>query len=103
MIGSVHTLPLALGFGNLFDGPDLLIVLAIALIFFGNRLPGVAKSLGRSIFEFKKGLTETRDELNKAASEEEPPLEKPAITAPPRKTPANPYQIKQVTNVTEEP
>ncbi|MGC8540912.1 MAG: Sec-independent protein translocase subunit TatA/TatB [Phycisphaerae bacterium] len=102
MLGPIHTLPLALGFGNLFDGPDLLIVLAIALIFFGNRLPGVAKSLGRSIFEFKKGLTETREELNKAANEE-PPLEKPAIQAPSRKTPENPYQIKQVTNVSDEP
>lgn len=102
MIGPINTLPLALGFGNLFDGPDLLIVLAIALIFFGNRLPGVAKSLGRSIFEFKKGLTETREELNKAANEE-PPIEKPAIQAPPRKSPENPYQIKQVTNVSDEP
>lgn len=102
MLGPIHTLPLALGFGNLFDGPDLLIVLAIALIFFGNRLPGVAKSLGRSIFEFKKGLTETREELNKAANEE-PPLEKPAIQAPSRKSPENPYQIKQVTNVSDEP
>jgi sec-independent protein translocase protein TatA len=102
MLGPIHTLPLALGFGNLFDGPDLLIVLAIALIFFGNRLPGVAKSLGRSIFEFKKGLTETREELNKAANEE-PPMEKPAIQAPSRKTPENPYQIKQVTNVSDEP
>ena len=102
MLGPIHTLPLALGFGNLFDGPDLLIVLAIALIFFGNRLPGVAKSLGRSIFDFKKGLTDTREELNKAANEE-PPLEKPAIQAPSRKTPENPYQIKQVTNVSDEP
>ncbi len=102
MSGPFETLPLALGFGNLFDGPDLLIVLAIALIFFGNRLPGVAKSLGRSIFEFKKGLTETREELNKAANEE-PPLEKPAIQAPSRKTADNPYQIKQVTNVSDEP
>ncbi len=91
--------------GNLFDGPDLLIVMVIALIFFGNRLPGVAKSLGRSIFEFKKGLTETREELNKAASSanEDPPMEKPAIQAPPRKTAENPYQIKQVTNISDEP
>ncbi len=102
MIGPIYTLPLALGFGNLFDGPDLLIVLAIALIFFGNRLPGVAKSLGRSIFEFKKGLSESRDELNKAVSEE-PPVEKPTLQAPPRKTPENPYQVKQITNVSDEP
>ena len=101
MLGPINTLPLAL-FENLFDGPDILIVLAIALIFFGNRLPSVAKSLGRSIFEFKKGLTETREELNKAANEE-PPMEKPAIQAPSRKTAENPYQIKQVTNGSDEP
>jgi sec-independent protein translocase protein TatA len=36
----------------------LLIVLAIILLLFGNRLPSLARSLGQSIIEFKKGLKE---------------------------------------------
>lgn len=40
---------------------ELLIVLGIVLVLFGNRLPGLARSLGRSVVEFKKG-TEGVDE-----------------------------------------
>jgi sec-independent protein translocase protein TatA len=40
-------------------GPmELLIVLVVALLLFGNRLPSVARSLGRSMVEFKKGMNE---------------------------------------------
>jgi sec-independent protein translocase protein TatA len=40
-------------------GPlELLIVLGVALLLFGNRLPSVARSLGRSMVEFKKGMNE---------------------------------------------
>ena len=51
---------------------ELLIILVIVLILFGaNRLPELARSLGSSVKEFKKGV----NEVNKA--EETPP--------PPRK------------------
>ena len=41
---------------------QLLIVLAIALLLFGgSRLPGLARSLGQSINEFKKGVKEIDD------------------------------------------
>jgi sec-independent protein translocase protein TatA len=39
-------------------GPEVVIILFIALLIFGNRLPGVMKSLGSSVNEFKKGLNE---------------------------------------------
>lgn len=40
-------------------GPtELLIVLGILLLLFGTRLPSIARSMGKSITEFKKGMHE---------------------------------------------
>lgn len=40
-------------------GPmELGIILVIALVLFGNRLPGTMRSLGQSLKEFKKGMRE---------------------------------------------
>lgn len=40
-------------------GPlELLIVLGILLLLFGSRLPSVARSMGKSITEFKRGMNE---------------------------------------------
>lgn len=40
---------------------QLLIVLAVVLLLFGNRLPMLARSLGQSLVEFKKGVKEIED------------------------------------------
>jgi sec-independent protein translocase protein TatA len=37
---------------------EWLIFLAIVLLLFGSRLPSLARSLGQSITEFKKGMKE---------------------------------------------
>ena len=43
-------------------GPlQMLIVLAIVLLLFGNRLPSLARSLGQSLIEFKKSVKEIED------------------------------------------
>lgn len=39
-----------------FGGWEIWIVLAVALLLFGHRIPGMARSLGSGIVEFKKGL-----------------------------------------------
>ena len=45
------------GFG-LPGGWELWIILAIFLLLFGHRIPGMARSMGSGIVEFKKGLKE---------------------------------------------
>ena len=44
-------------------GPmEILIVGAVVLLLFGNRLPGVMRSVGRSVVEFKKGVQGIEDD-----------------------------------------
>jgi sec-independent protein translocase protein TatA len=53
---------------------ELLIILVIVLILFGaNRLPELARSLGSSVKEFKKGVNEAKaeDTTSPARKEEE--------------------------------
>jgi sec-independent protein translocase protein TatA len=40
------------------NGWEVLIVLAIVVLLFGKRIPDVARSIGRSLLEFKKGTQE---------------------------------------------
>lgn len=49
-----QTLPLA--FISMPGGIEWLIIGLVALLLFGKRLPGVAKSLGQALHEFKTGL-----------------------------------------------
>ena len=48
-------------------GPlELIIILVIAVLLFGRRLPEIARGLGKSLTEFKKGVhevEETKDDL----------------------------------------
>jgi sec-independent protein translocase protein TatA len=42
-----------------FHGPELIIIVVIALLIFGpKRLPEMGSSIGKSIKEFKKGMNE---------------------------------------------
>ena len=43
---------------------QLVIILVIAFLLFGNRLPSVMRSLGRSVTEFKKGVAGVESEVN---------------------------------------
>ena len=44
--------------------PELLIILVIAVLIFGKRLPDIARSVGKSITEFKKGVSDAKDEIS---------------------------------------
>ena len=59
------TLPLQFG---LPGGPELLIILGIAVLLFGaNKLPALARSSGQAMGEFKRGRQELENELKKGA------------------------------------
>ena len=49
-------------------GPEILIIGFVALLIFGNRLPGVMRSLGKSVTEFKKGVAGIEEDLDQAVT-----------------------------------
>ena len=57
---------------------ELMIVAFISLLIFGNRLPSVMRSLGKSVVEFKKGVAGIEEDLDQA------------VTADPNKKPTTP-------------
>ena len=57
---------------------ELMIVAFVSLLIFGNRLPSVMRSLGKSVTEFKKGVSGIEDEIDQA------------VTAEPKSTPPTP-------------
>ena len=49
---------------------ELLIVAFVSLLVFGNRLPSVMRSLGKSVTEFKKGVAGIEDDIDQAVNHE---------------------------------
>jgi sec-independent protein translocase protein TatA len=56
-----------------FGGPELLVIGFIALLIFGNRLPSVMRSLGKSVTEFKKGVNDINDDVDHAVTADKKP------------------------------
>ncbi len=50
-------------------GWEWIIVLIIALLIFGKKLPNTMRSIGKSVVEFKKGLKGVKDEVDEVEEE----------------------------------
>jgi sec-independent protein translocase protein TatA len=54
--------------------PEILVILAIALIVFGpRRLPEMGRTIGRSLREFRRAASEVRAEIEQDLDDDEPP------------------------------
>ena len=53
-------------FGWVPGGMDMIIILVIMLLLFGNRLPNVMRNLGAGAREFKKGVQGIDEEMQEA-------------------------------------
>lgn len=69
----------------MFDigGPELMLIVFVFLLLFGaNKLPDLAKGLGKSIREFKKAASGVEEEVRRAMEQPDEPA--------PKKFPPNP-------------
>jgi sec-independent protein translocase protein TatA len=62
--------------------PEMLVIMAIAVLLFGKRLPEVGRSLGRGLVEFKKGLRGMEDNLHASTFDDHLPAERPKASSP---------------------
>jgi TatA/E family protein of Tat protein translocase len=69
-------------------GPELMMIMFIILLLFGaNRLPELARGLGKSVREFKKAASGVEEEVRRAM-EEEPAKPTPKLTGTVQQTDA---------------
>ncbi len=47
-------------------GSEWILIALVALLIFGRRLPEIARNVGKSLNEFKKGVKESQDEVHTA-------------------------------------
>lgn len=59
---------------------ELMVVAFVSLLIFGNRLPSVMRSLGKSVTEFKKGVSGIEEDIDNAVTADN--TKKPAAPKP---------------------
>lgn len=94
MISSIQSLAFLEGIG----GPELFFILVIVLLLFGaDKLPELARGLGKSMREIKKATSGVEDEIRKAMDD------RPAAPEPPKKFPSHPPKSAANTEKTDIP
>jgi sec-independent protein translocase protein TatA len=78
----MHVQAILLFLGELGGGEIMVIMLAVLLLFGANKIPGIARSLGSGIREFKDATDGIRQELERSVQEQAPPV-RPQPTARP--------------------
>ena len=63
------------------DSSEMVILFVVALLLFGKRLPEVARTVGKGVADFKKGLagidTEVRNTIHSSYNSSTPPAPQP--------------------------
>lgn len=91
------------------QGPELIILLVIALLVLGpGKLPEVGSALGKSIREFRKAASDVKDAASIEPAKTAPtPVEPPRVAAPvagsPSSTPAEPVAAAPAASSTDTP
>jgi sec-independent protein translocase protein TatA len=58
------------------SGWEWIVILVVALLIFGSRLPEVARNLGKGITEFKRGMKDVEEDVRKPEPAATPPTTK---------------------------
>jgi len=68
--------------------PEWIVILIVALLLFGRRLPEVMRNLGKGIVEFKRGVRGIEDEIDEESSRPPapPPPQQRAVPPPSQET-----------------
>ena len=89
------TTPIAL-LGDI-GGPELLLIMFIFLLLFGGeKLPQLARGLGKSVREFKKATSEAQNEIKRAIDSAPEPTAPKAPEPPPTSGPAEPLPYEEL-------
>ncbi|MBC7447809.1 MAG: twin-arginine translocase TatA/TatE family subunit [Hymenobacteraceae bacterium] len=84
-------------------GGELMLILVFILIFFGaNRIPELARGLGKGMRQFRDATNEIRSEIENTGSMRPAPPVVQATPAPPAPTAAPPVVPTTVTSATAE-
>ncbi len=74
---------------------EVLVVLLVALLVFGGRLPDTARKLGSVLSEFKRGMREEMRKVEDGIRRDEPPPEwRPPPAAPEKGASADPTRLE---------